>query len=253
MHSFIFSSGFFYLFCERFWEYIFKSDYIRKIICKKKQYLDFNIFKIYMYDEFSFTCVRNTIFYDEYWLCRIYQDLLKENKENYVSIYNVWANIGDFIIFSKLYFPNSKIYWYEINPQIMNTLKKNIEENNIKNTHLLNIWISREDSLLLIDTNKSSWSVNTTKKWGTKVKCIPLYKMTNEKITILEMDIEWEEFEIFKDSNNLNFLENVNYFLIEHHDNEKWKMLKEKIIQKWFDLFYVSENNPYTFVFKKSI
>lgn len=241
----IFSFWFILLFLERVLWFIFKTDKFKKFLINLRC-LNFRVFKVYLYDEFSITAIWNTIFYDEYWFNKI-SKYFNNNKK--ITIINIWTNIWDFILFSKLYFNNSEIFWYEINNKIINILKKNISKNNLKDINIYNYWISITSWEYLIDNNNHSWSNKISKEWNILVKCIWLSELNYNNIDILQMDIEWEEFNIFENEENLLFLKKVWFFMIEHHDIKKWHILRKKIEDIWFKVFYISENNPYTFIF----
>lgn len=247
MRKFIFSMGFCVLFFERFLDFTFNISLKKK---NKIKLLNFNIFKIYLYDEFSYTAIWNTIFYDEYGLNKIIPYF--SSRES-VIIYNVWVNIWDFILFSKLLFPSARCIGYEIDSNILWIASKNMEINSLEKVSLYNRGITQSQGSFSIIKRDGSGSSSISKMEEWEISCIALKDIQEDEIDILQMDIEWEEFNIFSDEDNLAFLKKVHFFLIEHHDIVKRSLLKEKLLSLGFVLFYQSENNPYTFVFRNTL
>lgn len=157
-----------------------------------------------------------------------YQIFLKQSYEvdyGFIpkTIIDCGANIGLVSVFYKIRFPNSRIIAVEPELTNFNLLVKNTRS--YKDVHCIKagVW-NKETNLLIEDGDFGKWGfqvneVNySNKKTVQGVSISYLMKKYNfEKITILKIDVEGSEKELFE-SNYENWLPRTEMLFIEIHD-----------------------------------
>lgn len=177
-------------------------------------------YKIKAFNYSSIVCLFGDIFFkNEYFF-------VSNNKKP--IIFDCGANIGFATIFFKWLYPESEIYAFEPDKKTFELLKYNIEYNNLKNVHLFNVALSRENGTLdfFIDCNNPGSLIMSTKKERIStnkilVNCISLSSfMTQNKITkidFVKMDIEGSEKEVVDDLDTNETLLIIDKLIIEYH------------------------------------
>ncbi|MEJ2347986.1 MAG: FkbM family methyltransferase [Patescibacteria group bacterium] len=134
----------------------------------------------------------------------------KSNKKN-PFILDCGSHIGLSVLYFKKIYPKSKIIAFEPNPDTFKLLKRNVEQNKLKNVKLINAALSdkRGEAFLYVDKKeKSPWSWgdaivrnkwNTSNNKGVKVKTVKLSEFLDKDIDFLKLDIEGAETRIFKE------------------------------------------------------
>ncbi len=143
-------------------------------------------------------------------------------------IYDCGANIGTSVIFFANSYPKAKIVAFEASPYIYGILKKNIENNNIKNAILYQnaVWTKNEELEFSDEGGDSGsiYSIANTKK--VKVKAIDFLEILNkeEHIDMLKMDIEGAENDLIP--HIASAFHKIDKMFIEYHsfNNEKQRL-----------------------------
>jgi FkbM family methyltransferase len=140
-----------------------------------------------------------------------------KNKEP--LIIDCGSNIGISILYFSKKYPNSKIIAFEPDKNIFETLKENIEINNLKNKiTLINkaVWKS-EESLNFLPDNSDGGKIDNTENTETqKIKAVRLKDFIKDnEVDFLKIDIEGSEFEVIKDCEEI--LGNVKNIFLEYH------------------------------------
>lgn len=171
--------------------------------------IGFNDLKIFTPDTLSFIWQYKEIFADESYKF--------QNNSQTPVIYDCGANIGISCLFFSKNYPKAVIKAFEVDPNIVKILKKNLDKNNIKNVEVINkaVWISNDgvDISLEGSDGASIYSkINQTKVPSLRLK--DLFER-EEKIDMLKIDIEGAEYDVLMDCQNLlNKVENI---FIEYH------------------------------------
>lgn len=152
------------------------------------------------------------------------------NLKTYVDL---GSNIGLTILWYHFFNPKITIYAFEPDLSVFKFLKKNIKKANIKNCFLYNIAISNKvqrtrfytilDPIQNLDSGLSlnmplpfKTSSVSTKKLSTIIKKIG-------KVSLIKMDIEGEEYKVFKEIFSTKAINNVEKIFFEGHYFNKIK------------------------------
>ncbi len=178
--------------------------------------------------------------YTEIFVNEIYK--FKSNKDVPVVI-DCGANIGMSVIYFKYLYPRSKLIAFEPDPEIYDLLKKNVDNNNLKDVelHKTAVWI--EEGIIDFNANASEAShisENTTSN-GIQVKTERLanYLVPFEIVDFLKVDIEGAEWKVMMDcAPHLHKIENM---FVEYHgkvnETNKLANLIELIHSNGFDTY----------------
>lgn len=190
----------------------------------KKRYTEYevsvNSFKITVADMKSFVWQYQEIFLNNFYA-------FNTTSEQPV-IYDCGSNIGTSILFFANRFPKAKLVAFEASPYIYGILKKNIENNKIKNAilHQNAVWIKNVE-LEFNDEGGDSGSIHSitnTKK--VKVQAIDFLEALNkeDKIDMLKMDIEGAENDVLPHIKSA--LYKIDKLFIEYHsfNNEEQRL-----------------------------
>jgi FkbM family methyltransferase len=162
-----------------------------------------------------------------------YQEIFKDEAYKFDTttavpyIIDCGANIGLSTVYFKKLYPPAKVVSFEADPQIFETLRKNIEINKLTGVEPVNkaVWINNEFIEFEVEggfsgrINKYSSERNLI-----KVPAIRLKDLLTENVDFLKLDIEGAEFEVIKDcGENLKY---VKHLFIEYHShkNESQKL-----------------------------
>ena len=148
---------------------------------------------------------RKTYFIKEYEKKRMDQLHHFSKKINSKILLDIGANIGFYSILSSDYF--EKIYSYEPNERNFKVLKKNIENNKLKNIKILNFGLGENEEVLIGNSNTkgelfqtSGFALNKDNKKGERVlvkKGDDVLQLKNKTLTI-KIDVEGFEFFVLK-------------------------------------------------------
>ena len=148
---------------------------------------------------------RKTYFIKEYEKKRMDQLHHFSKKINSKILLDIGANIGFYSILSSDYF--EKIYSYEPNERNFKVLKKNIENNKLKNIKILNFGLGESKEVLMGKSNTkgelfqtSGFALNKDNKKGERVlvkKGDDVLQLKNKTLTI-KIDVEGFEFFVLK-------------------------------------------------------
>ncbi|MES2285133.1 MAG: FkbM family methyltransferase [Bacteroidota bacterium] len=153
------------------------------------------------------------------------------NSENPV-IYDCGANIGTSVLFFANSYPKAKIVAFEASPYIYGILKKNIDNNNIKNVVLNQkaVWTKNEELEFSDEGGDSGsiYSIANTKK--VKVQAIDFLEALNKeaKIDMLKMDIEGAENDVIP--HIASALYKVDRMFIEYHSFNNGEQRLDEIL-----------------------
>lgn len=178
--------------------------------------LSFNL-KIHYYNYFSLGFLLNEIFFcSEY---KTYDDL-----ETYVDL---GANIGLTMLWFNIFNPKMKIYAYE--PDLLNikVLKRNIQENKVKNCTIIQKAVSNNTEpstfyRILDPIQNFSSGLTLNHNLPYKTFHIKTQKLSDslkkiKKISLLKMDIEGGEYDVFEDLFLTETIDKIDKIVFESH------------------------------------
>lgn len=149
-----------------------------------------------------------------------------KNEKNNPIIIDCGSNVGLSIIYFKYLYPNAKIIGFEPNRNTFDLLKRNIENNNLKNVQIFNFAIADYDGFInFYDDQSIEGSLvsgvhsSRTAVAKTEVACITLNHYLDQQIDFLKMDIEGAEGICFKDIDLSRKIKNINKMILECHHN----------------------------------
>lgn len=184
----------------------------------------FNSYKFSVADMKSFVWQYYEIFVNKFYS-------FKTNSENPV-IYDCGANIGTSVLFFANSYPKAKIVAFEASPYIYGILKKNVENNNIKNVVLNQnaVWTKNEE-LEFSDEGSDSgsiYSIANSKK--VNVQAIDFLEALNkeDKIDMLKMDIEGAENDVIP--HIASALYKIDRMFIEYHSFNNGEQRLDEIL-----------------------
>jgi len=169
-----------------------------------------------------------------YWTIDYLFDEIFLNNEYYFKTQNktplimdCGSNIGMSILYFKHLYPNSRIIGFEPNPNSFKLLKKNVEENNLKNVEINNLGLYNEESEIsfYIDSNLSTLigSINKdrggNKELKVSAKKLSSYLKDVEEVDLVKIDVEGAEINIIMELLESNTLNKVKEYIIEYHHN----------------------------------
>lgn len=158
-------------------------------------------------------------------------------------IFDCGANIGVSCLYFSRNYPDARIKAFEADPNIAGLLKKNLENNNLLNTQVVDkaVWIENGEINISIEGADGA-SIHSNKN-PVKVECVRLKELLeNEiKIDLLKMDIEGAEYEVILDCRDS--LKNVDNIFIEYHSFTDSP-------QKLSEILSILENNNFRYFIK---
>ena len=174
------------------------------------------------------------------------------------------ANIGIATIFFKWLYPDSRIYAFEPDKEVFWLLKKNVEENNMKNVEIYNYAISDKDGKINLYTYKKLMGslIASTKSFDASnstnlADCISLSKFIKTKIKVnqidfVKIDIEGSELEVIKELYDSGILKRIKELVIEYHYNHgsKIDLFLEILSGVGFE-YYIDEEKIFNIPYSK--
>lgn len=164
----------------------------------------------------------------------LFQEIFYRNEYFFKSptdspvIFDCGANIGFATLFFKWMYPQSEIYAFEPDITTFRILKKNVEENGLKNIHLFNAALSNKNGKIdfFIDSERPGSLVMSTNhdrlpKDKIIIDAMSLSSFIEEKdfdvIDFVKMDIEGSEKEVIKEISDNDQMELITKLCIEYH------------------------------------
>lgn len=174
----------------------------------------------------SFLFAYNEIFLDEIYKFR--------SAEESPVIIDIGANIGLSILYFKKLYPEARITGYEADPYIFDYLKKNLENNDIRNVRLVNkaVWINNT-TLNFFSEKADGGKIETSSRANEstiKVEAADIKEILNNhpEIDFLKMDIEGAEHQVIPESSGL--LDKVQHIFVEYHSIQGEKQNLDEIL-----------------------
>ncbi len=139
------------------------------------------------------------------------------------------ANIGLATIYFKYKFPDAKVLCFEPDKETFQLLKKNIEDNQLKDIELHNVALSdKKEQLKFFSFNDFKGgpgntidpqfvNFNNVKEYIIPAEPLSSFKL--DKIDILKIDVEGAERRIIQDLSKNNMLDKVDIIHLEYHYN----------------------------------
>ena len=174
-------------------------------------------------------------------------------------VIDVGAHIGLFALFASQNCKNGKIFCFEPIKDNFKILTENVHLNNLKNVHLNNEVVSKEDGFVNIYLNKDQSGHSIYKKTSEKIrtKSVSLETFFIENITkcnFLKLDCEGAEYEIIESLSDKS-MKKIEKICLEYHDVNNKKEKLEKLISKlkanFFDIVIEKGDDGMGFIFAK--
>lgn len=159
----------------------------------------------------------------------IHKEYLFKTKNNKPFIIDCGSNIGISVLFFKLLYPNAEILAFEPSNKNFQLLKKNIEDNQLKNIKLeKSALYNKEGKIRFYDSASiiSKIAENSMTNNFDEVDAVLLSDYIDRKVDFLKMDIEGAEGAVFEDLNNKNKFEMIDKMIIEYHYSDSNKLSK---------------------------
>lgn len=201
--------------------------------------INFLQFKFYIPDALSFIWQFKEIFVEEYYRF--------ETSSKVPVIYDCGANVGTSCAFFKLIYPHSRIVAFEPNPKIADYLKKNINDNSLKNIEVIDKAVWTDDKGIELGMEDADASSIYLEKNKTKVESIRLKNLLDKEkiIDMLKIDIEGAEVEVLKDCRES--LTKVRNLFVEFHSYKNEPQRLSEVIDvlesKGFRYFIMQPEN----------
>ncbi len=166
-----------------------------------------------------------------------YKHLLNQFTEIFISqsyatgaidakmIIDAGANIGMATVYFAYYYPDATITSIEPDPEIFIILKNNIEANHLTGrVNLINSALGKAEGLVALYHNgqpgRTTMSLLQERDKlpnKTSVSMCPLSKYVSSGVSILKMDIEGAEHEVFEEMERSDKLKHVQFIVMEYH------------------------------------
>jgi FkbM family methyltransferase len=151
-----------------------------------------------------------------------------ENKDH--DIIDCGANIGLAVVYYKWLMPDAHIECFEPDPTTYTLLKKNIEDNGLKNVSTHNKAVSDKDGSIEFFSSAErpgspkastvSARVGTEHYQKISVPAIDFSQyISKRKVKLLKMDIEGSEYQVLRHMKDMGTLINVEELHLEYHHN----------------------------------
>lgn len=177
------------------------------------------------------------------------EQILKNKQQASVHfIIDAGANVGYTSVLMKQFFPEAFLLIIEPDNNNVSQIRKNLENNDIKNYDILESGLWSYDCWLHLKSdrdNGNEWSFYVTEsKLPTELKAYSLSTILKDYpfsfIDVLKMDVEGSEKEIFKSKSDISqILQRTRFLAMEIHDaladrNHIYTILKENNFN-WFE------------------
>jgi FkbM family methyltransferase len=140
------------------------------------------------------------------------------------KILDLGANIGVSVLFFKLRYPDAEITAVESDPEVFKYLEKNILENNLRDTYLINKAVWNESTILDFYTEGADAGslISGENRKKISVQSIDIRELLRDKqYDFVKMDIEGAERIVIPASRE--YLSTVRYIAVEYHSSQKQK------------------------------
>jgi len=174
--------------------------------------------------EINFSNYSNPLFmFEEVFISKVYYFKAKKNNP---FIFDCGANIGLAIFFFKKLYPKSEIIAFEPDGEAFPVLKRNIEDNNLKNIQLINKALNNKDGEVKFYfslENPNSFSKSIIKERVAehnvfkKVFAVKLSNYIKKKIDFLKLDVEGAENLVIDELDRERKLGLVEQLVLEFH------------------------------------
>lgn len=164
-------------------------------------------------------CMFNEIFADE-----VYKF---DSKTVSPKIIDCGSNIGLSILYFKSLYPQAKIIGFEPGLETYDLLRKNVEENNLRDVVVHNKALSDKEGFIPFYVSKENpahggWSIGGEandyyKKSETQIPCARLSAYIDSEVDLLKIDIEGAEDLVVKDLAENGKLKFVKQIILEYH------------------------------------
>lgn len=169
------------------------------------------------------------------------RDYLFKSSNPQPRIIDCGANIGMSIFFLKYFYPQAEIIAFEPNPDAFALLKKNVEENQLKQVTLFNKAVSANTQGISFYVNEDKGtllaSVNADRGGSRelKIETVLLSDFLTSKANLVKMDIEGAEWLVLEDlQNHPNSFNNMEQLIMEYHHKMDGKTSK---FSNWLTVF----------------
>lgn len=185
-------------------------------------------FNVNFFDFRSFYYFFRTIF--------VHEDYYFFSEASSPLIIDCGSNIGFSVLYFKSLYPNSRIIAFEPDPKSFEMLKKNVNENRLKDVELKNCALFSEAKELEFHIDPCSpgnpnMSIYPQRIKGEKitVSSVLLSEFINERVDFLKLDIEGAELEVLKELSEKGKLGFIKEMVVEyhHHIHFGFSFLKE--------------------------
>ncbi len=139
------------------------------------------------------------------------------------TIYDCGGNIGLSVLYFKHLYPKAKIKVFEPSPLVVALLKKNVEENSLKDVYVYDVALSDTEGEIDLFVREGMSLATTTsveeRRGGTKVS-VPKKKLStfiDEPVDVLKIDIQLSEGPLFRDLQKAAASKHVRSILMEYH------------------------------------
>lgn len=194
---------------------------------------------------------------------RIVEDIIKSATS---VIIDAGAHAGFFSLYVRSLNSNVKILAIEPEPDNIKLLHRHLEENQVDNVEIIEAGLSAKTGNRLLRLSKDSHNHRLTSlsKKDPNVKAISVYtyslsdlfkKCIIKDVSLLKMDIEGEEFEIFESLSD-EYLQRIQAVILEYHTKggKNLKEIEERLRENRFgvQIFPSRFDKSMGFIFAKS-
>ncbi|SEA89061.1 methyltransferase, FkbM family [Flavobacterium gillisiae] len=196
---------------------ILNSLYFKSVFFKNKNEVTQDIFqfKVTAYNYNTLLFLYKEIF--------ISNDYFFKADNSIPKIIDCGANIGMSILYFKFIYPNCSIVAFEPNPKAFYLLKKNVEQNNLKNVVLHNLALSDNRGKIdfFIGNDEEILLASTIAERGGeenfKIESDKLSNYLNDTIDLIKIDIEGSENQVLNDLVLSDKIKSTKNYIIEYH------------------------------------
>ncbi len=177
----------------------------KKFLKSRAQFEKFLGLRIHFPDYQQFYALWNEIFLHETYFISL-SPSPAGNKN--LKIIDAGSNIGLSILYFKCLYPNSKITGLEVSDSTFDWLKKNVDDNNLKNVEIINIGLAgHAGTVKFFDCGDGSGGSNIVEGFHSdmvrkvkEAKVKTLSSFLKEEVDLLKIDIEGSEFDVFREA-----------------------------------------------------
>ncbi|MFA5062187.1 MAG: FkbM family methyltransferase [Patescibacteria group bacterium] len=156
-------------------------------------------------------------------------------------IVDVGAHAGFFVFYCKMLGGKAKIFALEPEPNNLKLLQKHVKANKLKGVYVISGALAGESGKRLLeisaDSHNHKLADGEIKENSIKVQAYSLADFCRQnkikKISLLKMDIEGGEYEVFENlkASDLNM---VNFIILEYHNGKEYQQIEQKLRENGF-------------------